>query len=373
MHWPEPGNITVEVFGTSDVGRSRDHNEDSFVIYDPRQGRLNGPDSVKMPAPAEGMLFMVADGMGGAAAGEVASAMAVDTVVDVLAGMWESSPGVVAAKFDFSDSLRRATESANARIHSYASENSEHRGMGTTATIAALRADTVFLSQVGDSRAYLARAGSVHQLTRDQSLMQRLVDAGELTAEEAEQSDRRNIILQALGPEPSIRSDISYQQLEDGDILILCSDGLSGQVSAADMERIIASSNGMREICEDLIALANERGGPDNITVIAARFSGFSEQRSDSSDHDVGYKSFATEGGETWRFTPPDSTDNFAGNTAEWLRASLSQSVDLPPQPATKSTHAKGEDGFSRAVLYGILAAVAAGLALVLYRHFFTT
>src|SRR5690606_25070852 len=140
----------------------------------------------------------------------------------------------------FARALREAAEEANRRIHLCATEHPEYRGMGTTATIAGLLGDTLYLAQVGDSRAYLVRNGRALQITKDQSLLQRLVEAGELTAEEAERSARRNIILQALGPEASVVIDLTHQQVRRGDVLILCSDGLSGLVKAEEIEQMVA-------------------------------------------------------------------------------------------------------------------------------------
>ena len=135
-------------------------------------------------------------------------------------------------------------------------------------------ADGLWLAQIGDSRAYLARDGELVQITKDQSLMQRLVDAGELTEEEAEQSERRNIILQALGPDPRVKVDLTHQTLGRGDTLVLCSDGLSGQVRREEIAELVAAYPEPVELCTALINLANSRGGPDNITVVVARFEG---------------------------------------------------------------------------------------------------
>jgi hypothetical protein len=146
--------------------------------------------------------------------------------------------------------------------------------MGTTCTIAGFLDDTLYLAQVGDSRGYLIRNGVAQQITKDQSLMQKLVEAGELTAEEAEVSERRNIILQALGPEAIVKVDLTSQQVRRGDTLLLCSDGLSGQMRAGDIARIVNEDPNLVTLCRKLIDLANENGGPDNITVIAARFEG---------------------------------------------------------------------------------------------------
>jgi protein phosphatase len=174
----------------------------------------------------------------------------------------------------FAFRLREAVEAANAQIHSYATKHPEMRGMGTTTTAVGVLGDQVFLTQVGDSRAYLVRNGTAYQLTKDQSLMQRLVEAGELTEEEAAQSDRRNIILQALGPDPKVKVDLTHQDLRHDDVLVICSDGLTGQVKKEEIAAIAGGERDLSVACDRLIALANERGGPDNITVIVARFDG---------------------------------------------------------------------------------------------------
>ncbi len=174
----------------------------------------------------------------------------------------------------FANALRAATEAANARIHAYAAAHPENRGMGTTATIAGFLGGTLYISQVGDSRGYLVRDGVATQITKDQSLMQKLVEAGEMTVEEAEVSERRNIILQALGPEPAIKVDLTSQQVKRGDVLILCSDGLSGQVRGNEIAEVVSHEPDLVQVCKKLIDLANEAGGPDNITVVAARFEG---------------------------------------------------------------------------------------------------
>jgi len=267
------GDVVVRVFGRTDVGQMREHNEDAFVVADLTRGNATLQPEVRSHAiGVRGSLFMVADGMGGAAAGEIASAMAIEGVLrEVTEALATSEPPTEDA---FATAIKRATATANSDIHSFALEHPEFRGMGTTATVAGVLGDTVYLAQVGDSRAYLVRGGVAAQITKDQSLMQKLVEAGELTPEEAEQSERRNIILQALGPEPNIKVDLTAQQLRRGDTLVLCSDGLSGQVRTEDIARIVTEEQDLMAVCKRLIDMANDAGGPDNITVIAARFEG---------------------------------------------------------------------------------------------------
>jgi serine/threonine protein phosphatase PrpC len=267
------GEVIVHVFGRTDVGRTREHNEDTFAVADLTAFNASLQPEVRTHTLGErGSFFMVADGMGGAAAGEVASAMAVDVILNELDARWRNAPAKDAETF--ANALKTATESANERIHSFAGSRPENRGMGTTATIAGLLGDTLFLCQVGDSRGYLVRAGTAIQITKDQSLMQKLIEAGEMTPEEAEVSERRNIILQALGPEPKIKVDLTSQQIMRGDVLVLCSDGLSGQVRANEIAEIVNSEPDLVQVCKKLIDRANEAGGPDNITVVAARFDG---------------------------------------------------------------------------------------------------
>src|SRR5216117_836470 len=265
--------IRVEVFAKTDLGRTRDHNEDRFLVADlTRKAASLQPDVRQHDIGPRGTLLVVADGMGGAAAGELASEMATETIYEQMIKMWGAEREATAQRFAYR--LKEAVEVANTHIHTYAKAHPEVRGMGTTTTAAGVLADHLFLSQVGDSRAYLIRGGVATQLTKDQSLMQRLVEAGELTEEEAAQSERRNIILQALGPDPKVKVDLTHQEVRRGDVLVLCSDGLSGQVKKEEIAAIVSKTPDLSAACDKLIALANERGGPDNITVVVARFDG---------------------------------------------------------------------------------------------------
>lgn len=232
----------VEIARGTDVGRVRGHNEDRHLVRPP--------------------VIAVADGMGGAQAGEVAAGMAV-AALDALPG--NPRPG----------DLRRAVERANSEIRRSASGDAGRAGMGTTVTACLLGDDgRLYVVHVGDSRAYLVRDGVSTQLTKDQSLIQRLIDAGELTEEEAAVSERRNIILQALGPEARVRVDLTAQHLCRGDVLVVCSDGLSGQVRAQEIADAVAGSDDLDAACASLIDRANAAGGPDNITVVVARVEG---------------------------------------------------------------------------------------------------
>jgi protein phosphatase len=267
------GGVVVHVFGRTDVGRVRDHNEDSFLVADLSTENASLQPEVRTHTIGDaGTLFMVADGLGGAAAGEIASDLAINTVYEEVRDRW--AKGEHRDPQAFAGALKAATDAANSKIFAYALEHPEHRGLGTTATVAGVWGDTVYLAQVGDSRAYLIRHDEAIQITKDQSLMARLVEAGELTQEEADRSERRNIILQALGPEPSVRIDLTHQKLRRGDALVLCSDGLSGLVKKEEIAEVVTSTGDLVQACKELIDRANENGGPDNITVIVAHFDG---------------------------------------------------------------------------------------------------
>ena len=282
--------MIVHVFGRTDVGRTREHNEDAFVVADLTRGNATLQPEVRTHVVGDrGTLFMVADGMGGAAAGEIASAMAIEVVLRELSEAFSANDAP--DNEIFATSLKKATAAANAQIHSFALEHPEFRGMGTTATIAGILGDTLYLAQVGDSRAYLVRDGKPLQITKDQSLMQKLIEAGEITEEEAELSERRNIILQALGPESQIKVDLTHQQVRRGDKLVICSDGLSGQVRLDEIGRVVTEEPDLMSVCKKLIDRANENGGPDNITVIAARFDGEGLSAPESGDA-VGHRVF---------------------------------------------------------------------------------
>lgn len=214
-------------------------------------------------------IIVVADGVGGAASGALASQMATETILNELHRWWHKVPKRDAETIE--KTLRRVVEIANKSIYQKAHESPEHHGMGTTTTLALVLDSEAYIAQVGDSRAYLVRGSDARQLTKDQSFVQRLIDAGRMTRKEAEQSEHRNIILQALGPEEKVVTDLYRLKLESGDYLVLCSDGLSNQVSAEEIGRITRGSGIPAEICESLIEEAMHTGAPDNVTVVAAR------------------------------------------------------------------------------------------------------
>lgn len=301
------GAVRVCVFGKTDLGRTRDHNEDSFLVADLSTGNASlQPEVRRHEIGARGSLFMVADGMGGAAAGELASAMATDLIYRHMATTWATDSDTSADQF--AHRMREAVELANEQIYSYAREHPDVRGMGTTVTAAGMFGNELYLTQIGDSRAYLVRGNKAIQLTKDQSLTQRLVDAGELTADEAEQSERRNIILQALGPDPRVKVDLTHQPIRRDDTLILCSDGLSGLVRKEEFAKMAGEHTDLSALCSALIDLANARGGPDNITVVAVRFEGEGLPEANSTEG-VGHRTYQP----AQTTTVPDLTPIAAG------------------------------------------------------------
>jgi protein phosphatase len=267
---PEKKPIQLRVFGRTDVGQVREHNEDNFLVADLSKGSrgLMEGDRRQEVGP-RGTVLGVCDGMGGAAAGEVASQLAVDIVYQrMLAGEPPSNRDEIAAR------LVHAIESAGMRIFAEAKANRAQRGMGTTATVAALMDSRLYFGQVGDSRAYLLRGDRLVQVTRDQSLVNQLIEAGQLTEEEAETFEHNNIILQALGTAESVQVDLTHVDLFRGDLLLLCSDGLSGMVRNDEIREVLMAFPEPLEACRELTDRANLAGGHDNVTVVVARFEG---------------------------------------------------------------------------------------------------
>lgn len=246
----------------SHPGRDRELNEDAYLALAP-------------PAIAQGIdaLFLVADGMGGHQAGEVASGELIQTM-----NQWFSS-SAYQRWVDYSPQredyyavvLKEVLERINERIYNMAASRQDLGGMGTTATVALLANGRLFIGHVGDSRCYLLREGYLQQLTQDHSWVAEQVQAGALTPEEAAVHPQRNVITRSLGNRLDVRVDRAIYDLQLGDILVLCTDGLTNVVSEAEIQRAVLANRDSQAVCESLIRLANERGGPDNITVLIAR------------------------------------------------------------------------------------------------------
>lgn len=244
--------------GVTDMGRVRTNNEDCYKIVEP----LN--------------LFVLSDGMGGEAHGEIASAMAVETVVKhcLDAETNPAAPVIGAVHPDWSARTKHLTTAvhlANRYIFKSAEKNPDRHGMGATLTAAWIAGVRLSIAHVGDSRAYLLRGGSLLQLTRDHSLVAEQVRRGILTAAEAEESDMQSVLLRALGAQALIEVDAEEHTLFPLDVLLLCSDGLTRMVTEPEIAGTLQAETDPVRAAEKLVGLANERGGPDNITVVIAR------------------------------------------------------------------------------------------------------
>jgi len=241
--------LDVRVGARTDLGRIRENNEDKFEFFEPEETEL---------LAVKGCLYAVADGMGGHASGQIASELALKTIVK----NYFADPSD-----DVGESLRSAIKAANSYIFDAAQVIPERNGMGTTCTALVLHDDQMFVGQVGDSRAYLVREGDIRQISEDHSWVEEQVKRGALTPEEAERSPFRNVITRSLGSAPEVEVDIFQEQLQEGDIFVLCSDGLSGYVSNAEiLDLADAWSPSMAAL--KLVDLANEHGGGDNVTIM---------------------------------------------------------------------------------------------------------
>ncbi|MBI1764749.1 MAG: protein phosphatase 2C domain-containing protein [Acidobacteria bacterium] len=269
--------MNVALYAQTDVGMVRSGNEDNFLILDLSTGTSwsageeEPPELLTFQQGYYGSLLAVSDGMGGALAGEVASRLAVETVRD---RMLQLQAHQNYGKVPFQERLRLAIEEANLLIHSDGMANPAHKGLGATFTGVAVHSGHAYFAQVGDSRAYLIRKGKIARITKDQSLVQQLIDAGQITEEEAETHSYRNVILQALGAHINVNVEVNTLPVCHLDTLVLCSDGLSGKMHAEEILQIVQESADFKTACQNLITLANQRGGEDNITVVIAQFSG---------------------------------------------------------------------------------------------------
>lgn len=269
--------INLALYAQTDVGMVRSGNEDNFLILDLTTGKswtANEEEPHELLTYAQGFygsLLAVSDGMGGALAGEVASRMAVETVRD---RMLQLQAHEVYGKMPFAERLRLSIEEANLLINGESQTNPAHKGLGATFTAVATQGTHLYFGQVGDSRAYLIRQGKIYRITKDQSLVQQLIDAGQITEEEAETHSYRNVILQALGAHGNVNVEVNALPLCQLDTLVLCSDGLSGKMNQNEIAQLVNEARDFKTACQQLINLANDRGGEDNITVVIAQFSG---------------------------------------------------------------------------------------------------
>jgi serine/threonine protein phosphatase PrpC len=251
-------NLVFQAAGKTDIGVVRTNNEDNFG-FDLRRG-----------------IFVVCDGMGGAAAGEVASKIAVDTVL----ANFSNDPGraelpLLGRRFEGvseqAAGLANAIQLANQAIQEAAAQNPNRSGMGSTIVAVCLKGNFFSIANVGDSRIYLVRGGIIQQMTSDHSLVMEQVRRGLMTVEEAEQSEMQNVIVRALGSEDSVEPDLEDHEFAPGDVLLLCSDGMSRYVKEEKMLEVLSSEGSLSEACDALIEAAKSGGSDDNITCLLLR------------------------------------------------------------------------------------------------------
>ncbi|KON89140.1 protein phosphatase [Sporosarcina globispora] len=243
----------------TDRGKVRQHNEDNGGIYVNRSGQR---------------LAIVADGMGGHRAGDVASEMTLTS----LKGFWDQTDEFQTAEEAEGWLLKQIAE-VNTILFEHSKENEQCEGMGTTVVAAVCTDRFATIANIGDSRCYILNESGFQQLTEDHSLVNELVRSGQITREDAEHHPRKNVLLRALGTEAAVEMDIKTITFEEGDILLLCSDGLSNKVAVAEMSEILKSGRTLEEKASLLIEQANDNGGEDNITLVIAEYYEGSESR----------------------------------------------------------------------------------------------
>jgi PPM family protein phosphatase len=306
----------------SDLGRQRQGNEDSYFVRAP--------------------LFVVADGMGGAQAGEVASQMA---AASFEGGLPDGAP---------SAGLVHIIEDANRRIHERSQAEAQRAGMGTTVTAAYVGENEVTIAHVGDSRAYVLRDGELLRLTRDHSLVGELVARGKLTEEQAERHPQRSVITRSVGPEPEVQVDVQTYQARGGDVFLVCSDGLTSMVFEDRVKAILDAAGSLEQAGRDLIGAANEAGGRDNITVILFRLEELDAAEPAAAGETIEY--------ETWQGEEPQEgaeAEPQRGTTALAERAPPERTAPLPDAGEPRRKKRRRVPGF--AIGLTILLLIVAG------------
>ena len=337
------GEVMLKLFARTDVGQIREHNEDNFLVADlsKRSRGLLESNRIASVGPF-GHIFAVCDGMGGAAAGEVASQMAVDIIYERMSDALDQKVSI--GRDEIARRLVKSVEVAGLRIFQEAKADRSRRGMGTTTTASALVDDHLFFAQVGDSRGYILRDGVLTQVTRDQSLVNQLIEAGQLTAEEAETFEHNNIILQALGTSDTVQVDLTYVQVRKGDKMLLCSDGLSGMVRFDEIREIMRTAGDPVEICKALTERANLAGGHDNITVIIVVFDGEALAEGEPVPEPLKYRKYSLPEEE------PDPSERIRRRASDPSALGQGISSTRPPSEATPTgTDAEAATSSARA------------------------
>ncbi len=276
----------MDFFGQTDVGKVRPANEDQFLIADLNRSMLihqtsmEQEDHSRVFGPSQGQMLLVADGIGGAAAGERASSIAVEAleryVLNTMSWFFRLPEN---QEDDFEEEMKAALARCQKQIEASAAARSEWRGMGTTLTMAYVLWPRLYVVHAGDSRCYLLREGRLEQITTDQTMAQQLVDRGAMTPEQAQKSRWSNVLWNCLGGGSSdLQVEVSKSTLRLGDVLLLCTDGLTTCVRDPQIAEMLGHSRRAEDACGRLVSAANEAGAPDNITVVVARFTDAEQQ-----------------------------------------------------------------------------------------------
>jgi protein phosphatase len=247
--------MSFEFYCATDTGRARNNNEDSVAVDEPSG------------------LIVLADGMGGYNAGEVASGMATSFIRDEL-GRWLIEAATTASDTDVRRAMDICVDNANRAIFNAANSNPQYAGMGTTLVVAVFREGRLLMGHVGDSRGYRLRAGRLQQITHDHSLLQEQIDAGLITVEQAAFSANKNLVTRAVGVEDTVLLETHLHDLMPGDVYLVCSDGLSDMLDDASIAHLLQPCDSLEEAASVLVSAANDAGGKDNISVILARVRG---------------------------------------------------------------------------------------------------
>jgi len=370
--------LRLEVSGRSDPGVVRRDNEDGFLVADLRNGSEGYRDDFSgLVMDSENALLVVADGMGGAAAGEVASRMALDQMRD-----WfrRRSPGNGLSATEAETLLHQAIKTSNSAVYEHAANHPGLRGMGTTLTCSWIQGDRGSFAQIGDSRAYLVREGEMRLLTQDQSLRQHLLSVGKITPEQAERMEDSNVILQALGVNAAVSPVITRLGLRPGDLLLLCSDGLNAGVDDPGIARVLLAATDRDAAADELVACANANGGPDNITVVLARVHAAAEV--EPSEGRPVARGRATRGDETQELVSisgeyasvepaagdqGDGADDAVGSeTAPQTDTDEDAQDQAEGGAGTEPTRRRFASGFKKAIWAAIAVAALAGLWMVI-------
>ena len=354
--------VRMTVAGRSDVGRVRKNNEDAFTVTDLDSGtRFEASEgSHELDLLERGILLALSDGMGGHQAGEVASALVLDSLRK---DMRSAGSGPIQQK------IAAAVSRANAAVRE-ASKSAEKHGMGATLTAVFVHGSEAYVAEVGDSRAYLLRGGRLRQITRDQTLVQAMVDQGVLSPDQAKKSAQKNIVLQAVGLADDVRVAIGRFEYRRGDRILICSDGVSNALAEDELRDLLSTAT-PKDACDRVIDLANERGGQDNATAIVAEFDGDGLQPPDPSESVT--QAFKVLQAFDARLGGPPSVVTKVDETPELASAGVVESrstavaatevgIPLPASPESRMVAAPARAGLSWlfvviAVAVGVLGA----------------